>query len=132
MRIFPERILPDKQKHLKSNIRKIYLYKVLFGMIFPIPIMVLFWQDNGLSLTQVMILQALFAITVVFLEVPSGYFADLVGRRKTLFIAGNSLFFAVVVCSVGHNFYHFLIAEMLFACDGGPRSTTTGFGSQSK
>jgi MFS family permease len=78
--------------------------------------MVLFWQDNGLSLTQVMILQALFAITVVFLEVPSGYFADIIGRRKTLFIAGNSLFFAVVVYSAGHNFYHFLIAEMLFAC----------------
>ena len=116
MRIFPERILPDKQKHLKSNIRKIYLYKSLFGMIFPVPIMVLFWQDNGLNLTQVMILQSLFSIAVVFLEVPSGYFADIVGRKKTLIIAGGALVCAVSVYSIGDNFLHFLIAEMLFAC----------------
>jgi hypothetical protein len=40
-------------------------------MLFSVPIMVLFWQQNGLSLTDIMILQSIFAIFVVILEIPT-------------------------------------------------------------
>jgi hypothetical protein len=56
---------------IKNNIWKLYLYKILSGMLFSVPIMVLFWQQNGLSLTDIMILQSIFAIFVVILEIPT-------------------------------------------------------------
>jgi MFS family permease len=84
-------------------------------MLFPAPVMVLFWQENGLSLTQVMVLQALFALGVVVLEIPSGYFADVFGRKRALVFAGGAYFMAIVIYSAGHNFGQFLIAEMFFA-----------------
>jgi MFS family permease len=103
------------KKRLQSNIWKFYLHEILAGMYFSVPIMVLFWQDNGLSLTEVMVLQSLFAIMAVALEIPSGYFADIYGRKKTLILAGIATLIAICVYSVGHNFYDFLIAEVFFA-----------------
>lgn len=104
-----------KDQKMKSNIWKIYLFEVLAGMFFSVPIMVLFWQDNGLSLTEVMILQSIFAILTVILEIPTGYFADVYGRKKALIIAAITGAIAISTYSVGYNFFQFLIAEIFFA-----------------
>lgn len=77
----------EKNK-LKSNIWKFYLFDIFAAMIFAVPIIVLFWQDNGLSLTQVMILQSIFSLMIVILEIPTGYFADIYGRKNVLFLSG--------------------------------------------
>lgn len=83
--------------------------------MFPVPTIVLFWQQHGMNLTMVMVLQSLFALAMVILEMPSGYLADVIGRRKTLILAACSAFVAIVVYSEGQHFYHFLAAEMFFA-----------------
>ena len=104
----------DKKK-LENNIWKIYAYQSLAGVFFSMPIVVLFWRDNGLSLTNIMTLQAMFALFVVILEIPSGYFADKYGRKKSLVIAGASSFMGIVAYSLAHNFLGFLIGEFFFA-----------------
>ncbi len=104
-----------KKLRLESNIWKFYIYSILAGMFFAVPIMVLFWQDNGLSLTQVMVLQSIFAILTVILEVPTGYFADVHGRKKALVVASVTGVIAIISYSLGHNFFQFLIAEIFFA-----------------
>jgi len=53
-----------------------------------IPVIVPFFESRGLSLAQVFYLQAIFAAFVVLFEVPSGYIADVFGRRNVL-IAGS-------------------------------------------
>lgn len=101
---------------LESNIWKTYLFQTLSkSTSFFIPIIVLFWQDHGLSLTEVTILQSLFAIALVVFEVPSGYFADIFGRKTSLFFGAISLSAAMFVYSIGSNFQIFLAAEMLIA-----------------
>jgi len=50
------------------------------------PIVVPFYESNGLSMKDIMILQAVYSIAIVVLEVPSGYLADVIGRKKTLII----------------------------------------------
>ena len=100
---------------LQKNIWKFYLYNMLTGMFFAVPVFVLFWQENGLNLTEVMLLQSFFAITTVILEIPTGYFADVYGRTKTLTIAGITGLLAISIYSIGHNFFQFLIAELFFA-----------------
>ena len=105
----------DHKKNLQSNIKKFYLFQLVSGMMFFLPIVVLFWQDNGLSLTQIMILQSMFSIVVVLLEVPTGYLADIFGRKTS--IIGGSFFsaFGIIAYSLSHSFYQFLIAEILWA-----------------
>ncbi|MBX3707619.1 MAG: MFS transporter [Pseudomonadales bacterium] len=48
------------------------------------PVAVPFFQSRGLSMQEIFSLQALFALVVLLAEVPSGYVADLFGRRITL------------------------------------------------
>jgi MFS family permease len=100
---------------LQKNIWKFYLYNMLTGMFFAVPVFVLFWQENGLNLTEIMLLQSIFAISTVILEVPTGYFADVYGRTKTLTIAGATGLLAISIYSMGNNFIQFLIAELFFA-----------------
>ena len=98
---------------LKSNIPKLYWIKALRWFMLMMPIVVLFFQDNGLSMSDVMLLQALFAISVVIFEVPSGYLADMIGRRQSIFwgcILGTAGF---SIYSFSFGFYGFLLAEIV-------------------
>lgn len=100
---------------IKNNIFKLYLYQIFRGMFFCVPIIVIFWQENWLSLTEVMLLQSFYSIIVVWLEIPTWYMADVLGRKKTLLYSVISWFFAFSIYSFGFNFYHFLFAEVFFA-----------------
>lgn len=100
---------------LNSNIWKIYVYQALVGMLFSVPVVVLFWQENGLNLTNIMILQSIYAFSIVVLEIPTGYFADRYGRKKSLILAGLFSSLGIMLYGLGHNFGDFLVAELFFA-----------------
>ncbi len=102
-------------ERLRSNIWKFYAVKACSGAAFFVPVIVLFWQQNGLSMTQIMLLQTLFSIAVVLLEVPTGYLADRIGRKQTLAYAGLFMFVSVVIYGLGDGFAMFLVAELLWA-----------------
>ena len=77
------------------------------------PIIVLFYEDHGLGLQDVFILKSVYSIAAVALEIPSGYLADVWGRRKCL-ILGCILFFLGYLCySFTSTFAAFVIAEIL-------------------
>lgn len=50
------------------------------------PIFVPLMESYGLSMQQTMMLQSVFAGTTLILELPSGYIADLFGRKHTLMV----------------------------------------------
>lgn len=102
-------------KALQSNIPKFYVMRVLESMTFFIPVLVLFWQDNGLTMTEIMILQSLFALAWVLLEIPTGYIADIFGRKQSLIGSGAFFTISVLVYGYSTNFWHFLIAETIWA-----------------
>jgi MFS family permease len=53
--------------------------------LFPMAVITLFWKHTiGFSMTEIMLLQAIFGLTVALLEFPSGYLADRFGYRRTL------------------------------------------------
>ncbi len=77
------------------------------------PVIVLFYEDHGLGLQDVFILKSVYSIAAVSLEIPSGYLADVWGRRKCL-VLGSILFFCGYLCySFTATFGAFLIAEIL-------------------
>ncbi len=77
------------------------------------PIVVPFYESNGLLMKDIMVLQAVYSIAIVVLEIPSGYLADVIGRRKTLIIGAifGTIGFATYSFSVG--FVGFLVAEII-------------------
>lgn len=99
-----------------GNVLKVALFRMLLmSMCLPISIIVLFWQQHGLSMFDVMALQAIFAGALAALEVPSGYAADRLGRKRAL-VAGVALDWLGVVCYCASSGYSgFLAAELLMA-----------------
>src|SRR5882724_7072130 len=74
-----------------TNVRLLIAFAAFQFILFPIPIITLFWKDQiGMSLADIMILQAIFGMSVVLFEFPSGYLADRVGYRRSLLV-GTSL-----------------------------------------
>ena len=105
-------------RSLTANIYHLYLIKLSKWLMLIMPIVVLFYTDNGLSTYDVYLLQAAYSISVAILEIPSGYMADIIGRRKSL-IAGSifgTLGFVVLSCSTG--FSGFLVAEIILGIGG--------------
>ena len=82
------------------------------------PIIVLFFQEHGLSLTQVMFLQAIYSLSVAVFEIPSGYIADLFGRKNTIVISTVFSFIGYLIFSFYGGFFAFAIAEVLIGIGG--------------
>ncbi len=99
----------------ESNIKKIRAIYFLHGMVFFLPVAVLFWLANGLNMAKVMLLQSIYSIFIVAFQFPTGYFADVYGRKMSIFLGNLLYFLGIFVYSIGHNFFQFVIAEILLA-----------------
>jgi len=69
---------------LPKNAKLFIWFRVLFNCRFYYPVLAIFFIDLGLSISQYILLNAIWAIAIVLLEVPSGALADLVGRKRLL------------------------------------------------
>jgi|TARA_B100001964_G_scaffold220365_1_gene263349 MFS family permease len=77
------------------------------------PIIVLFFQENGLSMMEILLLQSIFSIGIILFEIPSGYFSDVMGRKNTIIIACILGFIGFLIYSFSYGFIGFLIAELM-------------------
>jgi MFS family permease len=82
------------------------------------PIIILFFQEHGLSLTQIMTLQAIYSFSVALFEIPSGYIADMFGRKQTIALSTVFSFAGYLVFSFYGGFYAFAIAQILVGIGG--------------
>jgi len=81
-------------------------FSLVMPVIFP------FYNSMGLTITEIMVLKSVYSVVIVSLELPSGYFADVLGRKKTL-VAGAFLCAAgFYIYSFSFSYVGFLIAEV--------------------
>jgi len=96
-----------------GNIPKLYAIKIAKWFMLTMPIIVLFYQENGLSMQDVLTLKGIYSVAVVILEIPSGYLADVWGRKKSLILGAILGFLGFVIYSFSDDFTGFLIAELI-------------------
>jgi MFS family permease len=69
------------------NVRQFILFRVFFNARFYYPVFGILFLDYGLTIAQISILNFVWAVAIVGLEVPSGAIADQIGRRPLLIAA---------------------------------------------
>ncbi len=101
------------KRSLQNNITTIYLMGFFTGFMVVVPIFVPLLQGHGLSMSEVLQTQALFALTIAVCEVPSGYIADIWGRKNAILVGSalNALgFFSLLWAD---SFVDFLVYEFI-------------------
>ena len=78
---------------LRRNINRTLAFGFFQVFLVIMPVIVPFFETRGLTMQQIFLLQAVFAVVVLVMEIPSGYAADLLGRRVTLLV--GSVFIAL-------------------------------------
>ena len=104
-----------EEHRLQSNIQKVYWLNGSFSFMVLMPIIVPFFNSRGLDMENVYQLQAIFAGFVLVLEVPSGYFSDLVGRKWTLVLASFFHSVGFLIMALAPNFAWLVFSEVFLA-----------------
>ncbi|MBM9603977.1 MFS transporter [Desulfopila inferna] len=106
------------QRTLQTNIYGLYLIKLSKWFMLIMPIVALYYTENGLDAYDIYLLQAIYSVSVAVLEIPSGYMADIIGRKKSLVMGSILGTLGFVLYSLSHDFTGFLLAEITLGLGG--------------
>jgi MFS family permease len=90
------------------------MYCINRNLVFWLPVFFLYFSSL-LSVSEVLLLEAIYYASVVTLEVPSGYLSDRVGRRLTLIAAMLCWVVACGLFAATQSFAFFAAAQVLMA-----------------
>ena len=82
------------------------------------PVLIPFFQENGLDMQQVLLLQAAFSTSLILFEIPSGYFADVIGRKFSLVIGSAFGAIGFAFYAYAYTFNDFLLVEIILGVGG--------------
>ncbi|MFH1424884.1 MAG: MFS transporter [archaeon] len=100
----------------KANIWKMYFLSFLANMHFFAGVMIPFFMYWGkISYMQIMMLQALFILSVFILEVPTGAIADRFGRKISISLGMLGLIAGVLIYASIPNIWVFMVGEVIWA-----------------
>lgn len=95
------------------NIRLLLAFRFLAGTGIFMPVIVLSWQQNGLTQSEIFWTQAAFAIAILVMEVPSGWLADRFKRKYSLVTGALLIAISFVVYAQADGFWAFVVAEVI-------------------
>jgi MFS family permease len=99
---------------MDKNIKLYGWYFAASSFLAWMPVFFLYFSER-LSLSEVLQLEAIYYISVVVLEVPSGYFSDRIGRQKTLLYGSIFLCLAISLYIHSVNFWWLCAGQIAFA-----------------
>ena len=82
------------------NLRLFMAFRILFNIRFYYPVFMVMFLRYGITLEQFGLLNAVWAVVIVLLEVPSGALADLVGRKALLVAAAVMMALEMLLLAV--------------------------------
>jgi len=97
---------------IQANIWKLYVIKASKWMMLFMPIIWLFYKENGLTVKDLFIIQAINSLLVAITEIPSGYVADVLGRKNSLIIGTFFGCLGFIIYSLSFSFEGFLSATL--------------------
>lgn len=105
----------DRVSSLARSMRLFNLFRLLGTSYLFVPIFMLFQADRGLSFAERLALGGLYSAVVIAVEIPTGVFADRIGRRRSMMAGALAMVGACLLAAGAHDFTTFAIAESLAA-----------------
>lgn len=102
------------ENYVRKNVRA-YLVSRISWLSITIVSIVGIWIRDNLSFSEMLLLQGLFALMLLLMEIPTGIIADLFDRRKVLMFGYVNSSIGLIAYATLHGFNGFLIAELFFS-----------------
>lgn len=99
----------------RVNIHLLNIIIFLQGFVFYAPIATIYRENRGISISQIFLIESIYMIGIIFLEIPWGVFADKFGYKKTLVLANFIFLMSKVIFFKANSFYMFLFERLLLA-----------------
>lgn len=103
------------EQRIQRSMRLFYAFRLLATSYLYVPIFMLFQEARGLSFFERLALGGIFSAVVILVEIPTGVFADRIGRRRSMLIGALTMVASCLIASRAHSFATFAIAEALGA-----------------
>ena len=100
---------------MPGNIPRIYAFRFLRDFLLIMPAIVPVYRSSGLDATHILLVQAIFSAASVSFEVPSGYLADVLGRRRALLLGSVGMATGMAAYGLASRFWLFAGAEVVLA-----------------
>ncbi len=108
---------------LDKNIRLFNLFSFFSSLDFYVPIKVVYFHQVTNSYSTASIIISAVWIFQALLEVPTGIFSDMIGRKKTIVLGALCAVLAYFLYAAGHDFWIFILGSFF---EGGSRSFFSG------
>jgi MFS family permease len=103
------RMLDLRQMSLRDPLARLNLAVFLLSLTIYSPILVLFYTGRGLSLFQVLALEAFNSTVMMLCEVPAGVVGDRIGLKPTVFLGHALQAVWILVLIFSHDYWLFLV-----------------------
>lgn len=107
-----------------KQIHKFYLASFLKNQTYFVPIIVLFFQDLGLSYSDIFWIFTIGSVFSFIIEIPTGIFADIYGKRRGILISKLLIFISFLLFGFSINFVTLLVANLVYELGKSFRSGT--------
>lgn len=103
------------ERRIQRSLRLFYAFRLLATSYLYVPIFLLFQASRGLTFFEQLALGGIFSAVIILVEIPTGVFADRIGRRRSMLIGALTMVASCLIATRAHSFGTFAIAESLGA-----------------
>lgn len=103
------------ERAITRSLRLFYVFRLLATSYLYVPIFMLFQASRGLSFGESLALGGIFSGVVILVEVPTGVFADRIGRRRSMLLGALTMVASCLIAADATTFGEFAVAEVLAA-----------------
>lgn len=105
----------NRASRLERNSKLLFLFRAFTEVKILNAIVVLFYLARGVTYEQVFLLTIVFSVGTLLFEIPSGYLADKIGRKKVLIIGAFAVVGVQVVSFFAFGFWELAVVQIFVA-----------------
>ncbi len=98
-----------------NPLKRLDLACFLRSQLYLAPVLLLFYQQNGLTAADFVLFQGIFQLTGIVFEIPCGYIADVISKKKVLVLAFICFFLRATLWLSFSGIYIVLLGELFNA-----------------
>lgn len=103
---------------ISGNLKKMFWINFFRNLFWLSSVITLFYINRGLGFTEIFLLGSISSVTILLLEVPTGFISDRYGKKRSLILSNIFLILFISLFLIADNFLVFAMAFIFAGASG--------------